>query len=322
MVLGVASYLVFYYDDCFYCERETERCNESWWWNVLFINNFRSPICLTWTWSIAVEWQMYLISPFVVLFVSWRPRYSILFLSSIALLSIFLYVLLDLYTGVISPDSDFVEIVYTKPYTRMFAYFYGMIVAVHVREEANYLKNIDEGKEEIISPAKYCFFFQTKDPRQDKTFNTVLNWRRFLAIIGLLVTLFISPLDPFFHDWVAYLFLPLFCLFAAYILYDTVSPFCAKGIFHKVLSWILSTRVLYVIAQLSYSMYLIHVTIMFPIFDLIGQSLDSIRFHFGVYFLAFLLFTACSAAVSILVYFAIEKPMINLAHVFFSKKKF
>jgi len=318
-VLGVASYLVFYLDDCHYCERETERCNEFWWSNVLFLNNFTDPMCLTWTWSIAVEWHMYLISPFLVLYVSWSPQHAHKLLYFLTALSAFLYAGLNVYVWVFSPESNFVSIVYTRTYTRMFAYFYGMIAATYVQEEKNYLQALEEGRKDL-TPMSFCFFFQAKDPRQSKTFGSVLKARRILVTLGLLVTLFIPPLDPFIKNWIAYLFLPVFCLFVAYILYDLMSPLCTQGLFRKVLSWVLSSRILFVISQLSYGMYLIHVTIMFPVFDRIGKMMDAFDFNFLVFLLAYLLFVLLSGLVSLIVYFVIEKPMINLAQMLFSKK--
>ena len=46
-------------------------CAERWWTNLFFVNNigrqagdlFLSPHCMVHTWSIAVEFQMYLITP-------------------------------------------------------------------------------------------------------------------------------------------------------------------------------------------------------------------------------------------------------------------
>ena len=47
-----------------------KRCHDHWWTNLLFINNFipgQRSACISWTWSLATDTQMFIFMPFVIL---------------------------------------------------------------------------------------------------------------------------------------------------------------------------------------------------------------------------------------------------------------
>jgi peptidoglycan/LPS O-acetylase OafA/YrhL len=118
-------------------------CLKWGWTNLLFVNNFLGPqlfqgrdspdginseqtSCLGHSWSIAIEFQMYLLSPFVVLLmhrlgrVGWFPP-VLLFAVSVASRAWFLLE--------IQNKSEYESLVYNKPHTRASPYFVGMLVA-------------------------------------------------------------------------------------------------------------------------------------------------------------------------------------------------
>jgi hypothetical protein len=48
-------------------------CHNSWWYNILFINNFQ-PLkeqCMAWTWYLANDMQYFILAPFLLLIVKW-----------------------------------------------------------------------------------------------------------------------------------------------------------------------------------------------------------------------------------------------------------
>ena len=48
-------------------------CRDSWWYNILFINNFL-PLkkqCMAWTWYLANDMQFFIVAPFLLLVVKW-----------------------------------------------------------------------------------------------------------------------------------------------------------------------------------------------------------------------------------------------------------
>ncbi|GFT48275.1 nose resistant to fluoxetine protein 6, partial [Nephila pilipes] len=130
-------------------------CTPEWWWNLLYINNFLPSKCMGWTWYMATDMQMYIISP-LFLITLWRwPKvgYSVLgffFILTFATNFILTYVY-KLVAGLgnvttFSNLSDFMplwkdytDIIYIKPYTRLGPYLLGIALAyyLHKRKETN-----------------------------------------------------------------------------------------------------------------------------------------------------------------------------------------
>jgi peptidoglycan/LPS O-acetylase OafA/YrhL len=110
------------------------------WTNLLFINNFVGPQvvqgvghpntpqapCLGHSWSIAVEFQMYIVSPLLVWGMHRIGRWYWTIPLAVALASI----LLRLWLWAVTDDFVALQIViYDKPYTRISPYLAGMFVA-------------------------------------------------------------------------------------------------------------------------------------------------------------------------------------------------
>ena len=119
-------------------------CAQYVWRNVLFINNFfpYSDLCMGWSWSIALEVQMYLVSPPIVWATLRWPRRAGALLGVLAATSLAAYLALSVYVYSPAGQADdgvlFTDWVYDKPYTRMFAYLFGMLVALWVeRDQGN-----------------------------------------------------------------------------------------------------------------------------------------------------------------------------------------
>jgi len=111
-------------------------CAEHGWSNLLFINNFVGPqaskhACMAHSWSLAVEMQFYLLSPWLI---PWLAKASTkqLFLRTGALLAI-----AQLWQGFVLVDhwnlplaAWFNDTLYSKPLTRLPPYLMGALVAL------------------------------------------------------------------------------------------------------------------------------------------------------------------------------------------------
>ncbi|GFQ91479.1 nose resistant to fluoxetine protein 6, partial [Trichonephila clavata] len=53
-------------------------CKESWWWNLFFINNYQTSWkqCYTPAWYVAVDMQLYILSPLFLVSLFKRPRFG------------------------------------------------------------------------------------------------------------------------------------------------------------------------------------------------------------------------------------------------------
>lgn len=115
---------------------EQGQCNKTWWYNMLYINNFFNEECMAWTWYLANDMQFFILSPFIIIplyyskFLGWIIGGLILLGSWIA-------------TGIISnkyqlPASELEQLTsqsmqlhyfndyYIKPYCRVGPYIVGI----------------------------------------------------------------------------------------------------------------------------------------------------------------------------------------------------
>ena len=82
-------------DGCRGVARSSCGCPSYWWTNILYIQNFypagdQNNECMSWTWYLANDMQMYIVSPFVVMAMQrWRRAgmvlWSMLMLASLGL---------------------------------------------------------------------------------------------------------------------------------------------------------------------------------------------------------------------------------------------
>ncbi|GIY81470.1 nose resistant to fluoxetine protein 6 [Caerostris extrusa] len=123
-------------------------CQSRWWWNILYINNFltASEQCMGWAWYLANDMQFYVICPLFLIALWRRPviGYSLLGVT-FAASTITTFVLsyeYNLFSGlgnivrVVDDIEDFMlrwtdyfDIIYIKPYTRISPYLVGILLA-------------------------------------------------------------------------------------------------------------------------------------------------------------------------------------------------
>ena len=77
---SLIKYMPYAYEASFYA---TEQCTNDWWTNLLYINNFKDGQCLGQTWYLAVEMQLFIITPFLLLLMFKYPMVGNIFIGTI-----------------------------------------------------------------------------------------------------------------------------------------------------------------------------------------------------------------------------------------------
>ena len=114
-------------------------CKKNWWLNALYLHNFvnTGSMCLSHTWYSAVDMQLYLIAPIILIPLYHRPRIgfavmSLLLTASMAFTAFITitrhFPAVPYMNDMTAPDvvNEYYGSVYIKPYTRIGPYLIGM----------------------------------------------------------------------------------------------------------------------------------------------------------------------------------------------------
>jgi len=281
-------------------------CLKYFWRNLLFIQNFfpEGEMCMAWSWSIAVEWQMYMVSPLIVWAALRWPHWAKLQMLAYAAVSIILYMALTPY-ALGSPDTDtYFELVYAVPYTRMYGYVFGMLLFLVMSERKTAATNDNTAAIEQDDDVP-------QQPRPASTSRLALVLR-VLSIVVIALTCFSAPTQGL-QSWGWFvarrvLTRPIFTAAMSYVIYDAIQA--NLDAYEAFVVRILDSRLLFVLAQVSYSMYLLH-----PMLGGLYILFGSVPFvPQWLYPVVLILILTGTFALAVLVYFAIEKPMINIGN--------
>jgi peptidoglycan/LPS O-acetylase OafA/YrhL len=311
-------------------------CNEYWWTNLLFINNFvpSSGTCMTWSWFIANDMQFYVLSPIILILFYKRKSYGYVGLFILLASNI-------LYTGIDSYEKDYNPGViygvlsgrqyqdsYIKPYFRMSAYLIGMALGFvyrvytdHVEFKSNADIELGSAQETLIKPSNNIH-------KGNKIELNIVNWvhvKRFRVlayVIGFILMTFILFLPYNFEtngpkSWTTgakALFLSTEHIFFSIGFIIILIPLLSGygNLLLKFLTW----KYFAVVAKISFSYYLVH-----PIFihyygfnrhqALYLQDMDVLYHFVGT--------IALSTVTSTVLTLAIESPILALEKKMFRK---
>ncbi|MCP5019781.1 MAG: acyltransferase [Ketobacter sp.] len=280
---------------------------ENLWANLLYVNNFvpYQEQAMNWTWTLAIEEQFYLIYP-LVLFVlvkhTRRPLMGLWGLLALSFLIRLLVVVLDeriLTTpgSQLALDHEFhayhFSVLYDNLYTRFGALVCGCIAASYYFHHEPALRrflNSTWGK--VAEFASFGIII-------------LLMWlpvlSRELDEYQVLTAVYQVVSRNLFSGAVAYL--ALVCLEKSYL--------------SRVLNLLFSNRLWYPLAQLSYSMYLLHI---FPILILVQLGVSAMQkyperydyTHWEAMSLICVYATGITILGAVIVYLIIERPIMNL----------
>lgn len=113
---------------------EVDECKDTWWKNILYVNNIIEPekMCMAWSWYLSNDMQFYIISPLMLVPLYYSPLWGSI--------SCFVLILANfIMTGVISKQnelgsnmilgdasSDAFTLIYVKPWCRIAPYVVGI----------------------------------------------------------------------------------------------------------------------------------------------------------------------------------------------------
>ncbi|KAI5733761.1 hypothetical protein M8J76_015589 [Diaphorina citri] len=232
--------------------RESHRCQENWWTNILFVNNFfnENQMCMLQSWFLAVDFQLFLLS-FLLIYLCWKwPSIQKWLLGATLLVcmvipgfmvyrkrewSFFIPSISNLYDPTQVPH--FREM-YTKSYNRAIPYVIGIMGAF-------YTKHLQQAQFQFSSVAVKIFMFSA-------------------AVIGTHI-MFIVPMlfvssGHQYNVWEHVLYAPLHRLVWAVAMCNFIVVHNAGG--YGVISSFLGCRLFAPLSRLCYGVYLTHVAIM------------------------------------------------------------
>ncbi|MEE2730030.1 MAG: acyltransferase [Pseudomonadota bacterium] len=277
------------------------------WTNLLYINNFvpYDEQAMNWTWTLAIEEQFYLIYPLILLLLvkyTRRPLLGLWALIGVSFLVRFLVIITDEPIRTMSGsqvviDQEFhayhFSVLYDNLYTRFGALLCGCIAAFYYFHHEQALRNFLNS-----TWGKVCEF----------------------ASFGIIVLLMWLPVVSTRMDDQQTLTI-LYQTFSRNLFSGAVAYLALVCLEKSYLSWFLnllfSNRFWYPLAQLSYSMYLLHV---FPILILVQMGVNAMQqyperydyTHWQAMSLICLYSTIITILGAVIIYLLIERPIMNL----------
>ncbi len=134
--IGLVPYLFSDGPLAVFNEWQMQICEEKWWHNLLYIQNFTKigEGCLIWSWYLANDMQFFLITPLLIVLFHHNKRICLGVIAAICLGSVFAQIGVvwhyDLSVSYFYPaKGELFEDYYVKPYCRINAYLLGIVLA-------------------------------------------------------------------------------------------------------------------------------------------------------------------------------------------------
>lgn len=276
---------------------------ENAWANLLYVNNLLTvrEQYMGWCWSLAIEEQFYLIAPIFLLLLLSRSRHPVRWMvllfacSGILRLGIILsYGFTYPFSG--SPDTDEwvlrFDVIYDKLHVRyggLLAGLVGAYLSLHHAEQIKRWLGTPVRASVCLLAAAIPIWWIANTSRSSDWYNTVP------VLVGQLV-------QAYQRD-----------VFSISVLLVILVAIHGQGFFSDATRRVLSARLLYPVAQLSYSMYLVHEMYMLWLFPKTAPWLTARGFSpASVILLDGLLVTAMTIVTAGILYILIERPCMDL----------
>ena len=281
---------------------------ENLWANVLYVNNFidYDSQAMNWTWTLAIEEQFYLLFPILLMGLMKHTGNPLRWMWVLFAFSFFVrwWVMwtddwiFNTPQSVLAVDREFhahhFSVLYDNLYTRFGALLAGCIAG---------------------------YYYQYHRPELAKFFSSTVGkafaWGNFVVLMALMIVPMISVrFDEYETLNVIYQVASrnIFSLATSVLIIASLE----KGALSTGLNFLLGNRFWYPLAQLSYSMYLVHVVAISVVCSVVLAEIKAnaaLYVHWSTYEVVGVVFAASAFTtifVAVIIYLLIERPIMNL----------
>ena len=291
------------------------------WTNIIYINNF-VPVedqFMGWCWTLAVEEQFYFLVPIFIVFLLRKVKNKFnIFLALLILSSVIRFYIVYHYNlvgenywgGGLDNNVDYWRKTFSLLYDNLYSRYGGLLIGLW----GSYLY--------IFKVENIKFFFNRLKLSKNLYYLSIfvivsvfikLDYFYFIEFTSLGLEIGgenLSFIEKIYFSFIVAVGRNLFSLSIMYIIFYCM--FHPSGI-KSILNRFLSSNILFPIAQLSYSTYLIHPIVMIPVFRFFGEFLFSYTDNVFLVFIgngivSFILIFL----LSLLLYVGIEKPFMKM----------
>ncbi|KAL1466228.1 hypothetical protein MTO96_026800 [Rhipicephalus appendiculatus] len=279
-------------------------CKANWWVNAMYLQNFihRTDMCLNHTWYSAVDFQFYIISPFIIIALYRQPRLGLLMIIAVLMgTGIFTAAYTAIYdlpaapymSSITSTEkmNDFMGYVYIKPYCRIGPFLVGM--------GTGYVLHRTQGS--IIIRKRYRW----------------LGWMSCAGVmLGVLYAMWPANTGQYAPSraWAASyggFARSAWAFGLAWIIIASVAGY--GGVVSKILSW----KALVPLSRLTFSAYIIHPVLMVIFYGSREESFDYSAFLLIYFAIGNIVLTYLASLVLSLVF---EAPIIGMEKLLMKRK--
>ncbi|KAF5288412.1 hypothetical protein FQR65_LT12025 [Abscondita terminalis] len=278
---------------------ERRVCIEYWWKNMLYINNHDLYPCVAQTWYVAVDMQLYFISPIILIPLRKKPKLGLVLIGALIVSSATTSFIITWINNLATNDMfldpvQLMEVYYTKSYTRASPWLIGLLVGYLIHKIKNRASKF------TLSPLVITFFWSIA----------------FLIMLALGVYEFESYSDDFYTK-----------------IRNSLYNACARSIWSLAVAWIifacsfgyggiinnfLSLPIFQILSKLTYANYLTHVGVTVAIY---GRLRTAPYFSHADTFILFWSIYIYTQFASIILALVFESPIITIEKVIFGKKE-
>ena len=268
----------------------SESCKSDWWANLLYINNFGHQGCLGQTWYLAVDMQLFILSP-IAIYTLWKKPRAGYILCGLGLVYATAYPLIYCWVHDDCGWNGNFDEIYIKPWGRAQPYILGLLVGY------------------------YLHWTKNQQKLQHNIFLNSFFW--VLAFIVAMLCIFgIAPYHPVsgkFGSLAERVIYNGFNRLAWACAISWVIVACVKkrgGPINEFLSW----RAFIPLARISYCMYLIHITV------LVWHNstlTDNITYDTNIFDYTYYGNIVITAGVSVFLVITLEMPILHMEKLLF-----